>query len=569
MPDFNERPDREFLDGHQQYLENTWRSSRAKWKDTFSFYELSYQVWKTAAQNESRGQYRPPTARTIIDHTADQFQALIPTVRREPRRDSDPQRVIADEAEVAMKEIMMDAAMHAKVNPWRLLGKHFNAFGYGILEMDLEGLDYALKSNRPPPAYWNPVRIAATNPGHVLIDPLEKVPNAAIKIVQMAAQDVDALVKSKKRLKHVEAFNMANRKPWEMVNLVFHWTGPKGWLTVREAGGDFLYQQRNSWNFIPFTHAFAGYGMEPPDLDKNDPQYMADGLLDPIKGTLKNQAQSATAKHTMVIEAAFSAYGTTRDPEEFVNALGGQGVLQGEALDYWKLHIQDVPRWVFQSGAEVDESIERSVGASARGGVRQPGVETVGQQAQLDNQALRKFIGSSMQEEHMASILAGWIARAVDSLPSLKDGIGAHGKHLKRSHIDGHYDFDVTFQVMDPVMEEIRRRSYLQEWDRGLMDDDTYWQKTGEQNITERRLRQNRQMVRRSLAVLARTAKITAQGMDELTEQDAAAVSEEVASGALGLEPQSSAPAGLEDGREPLSDRTAKPQRLDGFGASL
>ena len=63
-------------------------------------------------------------------------------------------------------------------------------------------------------------------------------------------------------------------------------------------------------------------------------------------------------------------------------------------------------------------------------------VTTVGQQAQLDNVARRKYIGSSMQEEHMASILAGQIARAVDQLSTLEDGIGAHGKHLRRADID-------------------------------------------------------------------------------------------------------------------------------------
>jgi len=564
MPDFNEKPDLKFLNDHQVYLTDLWRASRAKWKDTFDFYDLEFDVWRTDVQAARRGSYRPPTARTIIDHTADQYQALVPTVHREPRnRDIDDLVTAADRSEVAMKAIMMDAAMHAMVNPWRLLGKHLNAFGYGIVEMDLVGLAPNMRSQRGRPAYWNPVRLEATNPGHVLLDPLEKVPNAAIKIVEMSAQDVAALIKSKSRLKHVGEFDMKNRKPWEIVKIVRHWTGLNGWLTVRELGSEtFLYQQQNSWGFIPFTHAFAGYGMEPPDMEKHDPKYMAVGLLDPLKDTLRIQAQGDTAKHTMVIEQAYSPFGTSRDREDFVKALDQEGVLEGNPLDYWKLQVQEVSRWMFQQGAEVADHIERSVGSTARGGVRQPGVETVGQQAQLDNMGRRKFIGSSMQEEHMASVAAGWIARVVDKLPTLKEGIGAHGKHLRRADIDGDYEFDVTFAVSDPVMEEIRRQSYLQEWDRGLMDDETYWHKTGESNITERRLRQNKQLVRRSQAVLAITAKATAQGMEELTEEDADAVSNEVLSGELAL-PGRNGGAPIVDPRQPLDETTPKPQRLD------
>lgn len=564
MPDFNERPELKFLNGHQVYLEDVWKNSRTKWADTDLFYQLNFDVWKKGSQKRRRGEFHPPTARTLIDHTADQYQALIPTVRREPRnRDVDDQVVAADRAETAMKAIMVDSAVYAMANPWRLLGKHFNAFGYGVIEMDLVGMAPSERKHRARPPFWNPVRLQATNPGHVLLDPLEKVPNAAIKIVEMAAQDVAALVASKKGLAHVGEFNMANRDPWEKVLIVRHWTGQNGWLTVREAGAStILYQQRNTWGFIPFTHAFAGYGMEPSQMGENDPQYMADGILDPLKETLKLQAQGDTAKHTMVIEQAYSPFGTTKDREEFVKAMDQEGVLEGSALDYWKLQVQEVNRWMFQSGTEIADYIERSVGVSARGGVRQPGVTTVGQQAQLDNVARRKYIGSSMQEEHMASIAAGWIARVVDKLPTLKEGIGAHGKHLRRTDLYGDYEFDVTFEVMDPVMEEIRRRSFREEIQMGLLDDETYWGLTGVQNITERRLRLNRQRVRNSLAVLARTAKVTAQGMDELTEEDADVVFDEALSGELPMTAQNGAQAPV-DPRQPLDGQTAKPQRLD------
>jgi len=565
MPDFSERPDLEFLDSHQAYLEDIWRSSRANWADTDLFRQLDYSIWtgpNAGTHAATRGQYRPPTARTIIDHTADQFTALIPTIRREPTSsDSDAQRISADRLEVAAKTILMDSALHSMVNPWRLLGKHFNSYGYGIIELDLD-----FKGERGRPAYWNPVRINATNPGRVLIDPLEKRPNAAIQTLKMTAVRVAELMAEKRRLKYRGSFDMTNRNPWDMVTLTKHWTNE--WLTLREEGGEILYQQRNAWGFVPFAHAFAGYGMEPVSLNENDPRHMAQGLLDPIKGALRIQAQSQTAKHTMVIEQAYAPF-VSRLPEELQRALETGAIAVGELADFGKMELQDVPRWVFESGRETDEMIERSVGASARGGLRQPGVDTVGQQAILNTEMRRKFIGPSIQQEHMASIVTGWILKLVDNLSTLKDGIGAHGKRLSRSDISGNYDINVTFEVMDPVMEMQRRSMFLQEWQLGLLDDEGYWTATGVQNITQRREALNRQRVRNSPEVVARTARITAEAMDELDAEDVEAITAEAgggagaAGGALPMMGTNGGGPAAPPMRQPLDEQTPKPERID------
>jgi hypothetical protein len=565
MPDFDARPDLTFLDGHQKYLEGVWDNARKNWAETDTFHQLSYDVWtgpNAAVHLAARGQYRPPTARTIIDHSADQFMALIPTVHREPsNEDSDAQKLSADNVEVAVKSILMDSALHSITNPWRLLGKHFNAFGYGIIQIDLAELDPRYEADRPRPAYWNPVRIDAVNPGQVLIDPLEKIPNAAIKMWQASAQDVATLLESKKKLKYKGSFDMSAHNPWDIITMISHWTGKHGWLTVREAGKEVLYQQPNSWNFVPFNHAFAGYGMEPTGLDRNDPQFMAQGLVDPLKPTLRLQAQSRTAKHTMTIDHAYANYGTSGDPEEFVRALDTGEPLQGEEAKFWKMKPHDVPRWLFESDRETDEMIERSVGASARGGQRQPGVDTVGQQAILNNQMRRKFIGPSLQQEHMGSIVGGWILQLVDKLDVLKGGIGAHGKLLKRSDIGGNYDISVTFDPLDPTMEAQRRAMFREEYLMGLLDDEGYWRETGVQNITQRREALNRQRVRNSPSVVAKTARITAQAMAELDDEDVSAVTEEAAAGALPLVASNGSQP--QEQRQPLDDQTFKPQRLD------
>ena len=193
----------------------------------------------------------------------------------------------------------------------------------------------------------------------------------------------------------------------------------------------------------------------------------------------------------------------------------------------------------------------------------------MGQQAILNTAMRRKFIGPSIQQEHMASIVAGWVLRLVDNLSTLKDGIGAHGKRLSRSDITGNYDISVTFEVMDPVMEMQRRSMFLQEWQLGLLDDEGYWTATGVQNITQRREALNRQRVRNSPEVVARTARITAEAMDELDAEDVEAITAEAgggagdAGGALPMMGTNGGGPAAPPMRQPLDEQTPKPERID------
>jgi hypothetical protein len=181
----------------------------------------------------------------------------------------------------------------------------------------------------------------------------------------------------------------------------------------------------------------------------------------------------------------------------------------------------------------------------------------------LNTAMRRKFIGPSIQQEHMASIVAGWILKLVDNLSTLKDGIGAHGKRLSRSDISGNYDINVTFEVMDPVMEMQRRSMFLQEWQLGLLDDEGYWAATGVQNITQRREALNRQRVRNSPEVVARTARITAEAMDELDAEDVEAITAEAAGGTLPLLSANGGGPAAAPMRQPLDEQTPKPERID------
>jgi len=189
MPDNGVRPDAGYIQERRTYLEGLWGETHSIWRDTDNFYQRQYSIWggmNATNYAKTRGQYRPSTSTNIIDHASDQFMGFVPTVRREP---VNPQiqshKDSADAVEIAVKNLMMDAAMRSMFNPWKQMSKHLNAYGYGVIEFGLDLSEMA--DGRKHPGYWNPIRIDATHPSRVLMEPHEKVPKAALKILNMRA----------------------------------------------------------------------------------------------------------------------------------------------------------------------------------------------------------------------------------------------------------------------------------------------------------------------------------------------------------------------------------------------
>ena len=573
MPDNSTRPDAGYIQERRTHLENLWGDTHAVWRDTDLFYQRQYSIWagaNSANYARTRGQYRPSTSTNIIDHASDQFMGFIPTLRREP---VNPQiqahKDAADAVEIAVKSLMMDAAMKAMFNPWKQLSKHLNAYGYGIIEFGLDFTD--MTEGRRHPAYWNPVRIDATHPARVLMEPHEKVPSAALKLLNMRAGELAVLLSKKKNRRDFNsdgAEEIADMSPWEYVELEEEWT--PDWHTLKRKSGDILYQERNAWKFVPFAQTFAGFGMEPTDMAQSDPQHMAQGILQPVKESIRLEAQNATAKHTMVIDQAYAPFGS-RFPDILQQALETGAIAPGEQGDYWKMQLQDVPRWVFESGREIQDDIRRGTYNPGISGFREPGVTTVGQQAILDSAGRRKFSGPSMQEEHIASLVAGWILRIVDNLSQLKTGIGSHGRHLKRSDIYGVYDMIVTFEVLDPVIQMQRRELGLREYEIGLKSDEDYWEEDARaENVALRRQRLRQQRIRQHPAIDSRLIAAEAAAMDEVDAEDVEALRAAAQEGQLPLtQPPMGAQEVARPLREPLSENVARPARIDNVGALL
>jgi hypothetical protein len=508
MIDLTVKPDLEFVQNTQSRLFNIWAQTHSEWETVDSYYHRNYPIWP--AVHQGRPSYRPATPTSVIDHAADTQLAFTPSVHREPMGEGDLHKQRADRIEEALKAILDDSALKESVLPFKQIGRYLLGYGYGVIEGPIWNEDMVEKPVKTIPesneefksrmAYWeanrkefNPIQIRGVHPARVLMDPFNKQPQIAIKQEKMYAVDLCEMSKRKKRTRRTaRVFDYDTHDPYKEVVVRNLWT--PYWHTVTVEGNQNEYQElwveRNLWGFVPYAHAFAGFGMEPTNMSEINPSYMAQGLLGPIMDSIKNQAQNASAKHNLLIEAAFAPRGTRRDAAEASQALQGD-IVQGEPDDWWSMPVKDVTNWMFRVGQEVDADIQEGSYTRTLGGFREVGVSTVGQQAILSTAAQRKFAATAIQLQHLGSIAGRRILQLVDVLDK---PISVNGKRLRVSDIDHHYSVTVTFEVIDPVLQLQQREIGMREVQLGIKSKQTYREEDmmveNEQKERQRLLRQ-------------------------------------------------------------------------------
>ncbi len=86
-------------------------------------------------------------------------------------------------------------------------------------------------------------------------------------------------------------------------------------------------------------------------------------------------------------------------------------------------------------------------------GLRQEGVSTVGQQAILSESAMRRFQVLHKQMNYMASVTGKYILNLMDVGMADDDEVIVNGRSLIPAHLDHSYDVDVTFEMVDQVLQ--------------------------------------------------------------------------------------------------------------------
>ena len=438
MP-LTERPTEQYVKAVAAHYRTVWRKAQAEWIIDDSYYWRDFPLWEAG---DNRPSFHPARPTALLDHATDTQLAYDPKVHREATGRGKANRKLADELEEALAAVLMKAALIETSLTWKTLGKHMLLYGYG----NIDGPWWDTADKPPAPKRktgetneefqereqryeiarigWFPIRINALHPSRILADPSKKTPDRVIKESLMYVEDLAALTsrKQKTRTYAPNMWPMDDKDPMKMVK-VLSFRSPY-WHSFLAGDSELeMYVEKNPWGFVPFCHAFAGFGAELTNatlVTENatpssvDTSRLAVGLLRPVRESLKVQAQSYSAKHNAVMETGFQQRGTNLDPAEAAEAEARGGWLPGKKDDYWWMEYPEIPRWMFSNDELVADDIEFGTYARSLAGRKEPGVHTVGQTAILSTAARRKFLAPARQMEHLASITASRVLMLID-----------------------------------------------------------------------------------------------------------------------------------------------------------
>ena len=577
------KPDARMVRALKTHLQGVWKDAHQNWKDIDTYYNLTFKLW---AQGIDRASYHSPRSRAIIDAAVDNQLSGTPKVKRPQSGKAEIHAVRADRIEPFLVAILDEVALLETSPTWKQIAKHLLLYGYTILEgpvltmverpdePDADEFDDNDEFRRAMHIFenqkkaWMPFRMRAPHPSKVLLDPSSKQPREAIVIAKRYAWELEELtggdrVEDGRALKQFEVKEGAN--PYELVTTTEYWS--KDWhaLLIRE---ELYIIEENEWGFVPYQHAFSGFGIEETSTDFN-PRQLAVGMLDFIREALRVQSRSQSGRHDALVEAAYMPWGTPKNAAEIAEHLRRGDIVPGiRKGDLFKVEGTDLPGWLFKAEDIIEKELELSTFSSQLSGIREEGVSTVGQQAILTTAAGRKFVMPQKQIENLATIATSHVLQLIDVV--LEESITVRGNTIKPSDIEHDYSVLVSFDLVDPVLQLQRRELGMREVQQGLKSDKMYWEvdanledATGE----EQQLRIER--VKKSPETMAKLDAQAAReiGLDELIESPIGAeVGTDgpipVSPGADGKSLAQTQGGGGPPGRQGLTNAIPKPQRV-------
>jgi len=504
MNGFEEEPTPSMIDQYRSHLKEVWTNAHRKWEKYDEYYFRTFSVWDGAESHSRPGWLKPARATALVDNAVDHQLASEPTPHRNPASQAESARENADRVEAALKSILDEASLLEPALTWKQQGKNLVHLGYSIHELGLDSMVLQRRAEEPtrdastPDDEWRaaqrlhdhyrrtamPFRTRSPQPARILLDPWEKRPRVAIRHARRFSQDLHELTLSRKaRGRTADVWEVRNNRPFELILVDEYWT--EFWHAMMVSGHvtgtgreyhtmkKLLFVEKNVWGFVPYAHAYAGFGQEPTSSDKIDPANLAVGILDPVMADIRAQAQAVSGRHNALMDATFNPIGTRMGADELRDQLDQGDIIEmQDRSDVWRMDIPQLPRWMFQTEEWLSRDIEEGTFSRALAGVREQGVSTVGQQAILSTAAGRKFVAVSRQLEHLASVASSQILQLIDLLDL---NLTVKGHNIRPSHIESDYSVDISFDLVDPVLQLQQRQLGLQEVAAGLKSMETYW----------------------------------------------------------------------------------------------
>jgi len=520
MVDLAEKPTIDSIKVMHQHLENIWREAHGIFRTIDTYYERTFALWEKGA---NRPNLHPMKPRSIIDTALDQLMGHEAQSHRFGEDEGKAEE--RDQVEKAMNAIFRQAALQEISLSFKQAGKNLLLYGYTVIEDSIDGLTLSIAESSKPTVengeddddfkqrirLWEhkkksamPFRIRAPHPVTVLMDPMRKEPRVAIKVGQWTSQDLVDITKLRKEQQRgdVELFEpMTN--PFQLVTAFEYWT--EDWHALLTAGvgrtggffgiggvsatpGQLLIVDPNTWGFVPFSHAYSGWGQEPSERSTMNPKYLAVGMIQHAMDDLRMDAQAIAGRHNALIDATFAKMGTTEEASELEEQMATSDVLNlpGGESSVWMIKAPNLPRWLETLENSISKDLEEGTHSRAAGGIRDVGVSTVGQQAMLNIAGNRKFVPINTQMQGLGTRTQEHILQWIDVLDL---NLTIEGHNIKRSMIGGDYSGRVTFHVVDPVLQLQERQQSLNEWQAGAMSLETFWSISGREDAAGERQR--------------------------------------------------------------------------------
>jgi len=518
--DLAEKPTEESIRQLIQHFTRIWSEAHGIFREVETYYERTFALWE---KGSNRPNLHPLKPRSIIDTALDQLMGHEAQCHRFGEDEGEAEE--RDNVEKAMNAIFRQTALQEASLSFKQAGKNLLLYGYTVVEDSIDGVTLAVAESEKPEKetgegnddfrqrvrLWEhkkksamPFRIRAPHPSTVLMDPTHKEPRVAIKVGQWTSQDLVDITKMKKEQGRgdVELFEpMSN--PFELVTAYEFWTeewhalltsgvartgGFLGFRSTPATPGKLLIVDRNTWGFVPFSHAFSGWGQEPTDRSTMNPKYLAVGMIQHAMDDLKMDAQAISGRHNALMDATYAKQGTTEEPSEIEEQMATSDTIHlpsGES-SLWYLKAPNLPRWLETLEQSIDKDLEEGTFTRSLGGIRDVGVSTVGQQAILNTAGHRKFVPINTQMQGLGTKSFEHILQWIDVMDL---ELIVEGHKINRKMIGSDYTGKVTFQVADPVLQLQERAQALNEWKAGAMALETFWSVAGREDVAGERQR--------------------------------------------------------------------------------
>jgi len=530
----------------KRHLERQWEPARQNWIENASFYNQTKEIWSSQQAAEGRPKIRPGIWTAIPDHAVSYQVSDEPKIKRHPVGHGETHKERAERVENAL-QVIASRVLRDSIDP-PIRAAYRNLFIYGYMAINgprIKPLQKKRPEKRPDESleefdirearYENdlksqmPFAIDVPPPDEILLPPFSKYPTHGIRVAKMYGHEIEQLSMRKSlqgkgyEWRSTKDDRYTEKTIWEYVDAERH--------KLMLDGGEIFVNEPNVYDLVFFKHAFSGWGGRPAGEDGFNPKYLAKSLYDPVKDTLIAIAQHFAGKQANLIDTVFQHWRFSKsvEPQQAIDELNTPNApVTADPGEISRLETPELNNWLFRQTEELYTDLELSTYAFTLMGLRQSGVNTATQQAILSNAAQRIFAAPRAQMEGIWSLIMGDILRLTDLL-KIHYGIDAlrlGGEVLRSEDIEGDYNVEVKFELLDPMLHLNEKQHAMAEHQTGLLSWEGYQRVAKRENIVQIQREIIEDGVRMALMNLSQQVAVEEASKLQLAEQIASKVGE-------------------------------------------